>query len=221
MSEVETWRENARIIRLQDSEPMNRINFHLESPFSSLLPFPSPSVSSHLSLSHPSPFLSTFFPPFLPVSPLFSLSGALPSKPARGSGERCELHSGYRQSPASKRFLVFSVMSGDSGVEEVYTLQTVQVTRWTKLLECPDTHDTHGGCAIANESLFQGDSQCQSPAPNTSRVMRPIAPLWRRKKNKWRDYFVTLNNKSITRKRGNCECIATWGSPCHASPFSF
>jgi len=30
--------------------------------------------------------------------------------------------------------------------------------------------------------------------------------------------FEKVIRKTI-KKRGNCECIATWGRPCHASPF--
>jgi len=30
--------------------------------------------------------------------------------------------------------------------------------------------------------------------------------------------FIKLLNHVKTRKRGNCECIATWGRPSHASP---
>jgi len=30
--------------------------------------------------------------------------------------------------------------------------------------------------------------------------------------------LARTSSKSVTRKRGSCECIATWGRPSHASP---
>ena len=144
------------MIRLRDSEPMNRINFHLQSPFSSLLPFPSPSDSSHLSLSHPPPSS-------LPSSlPLFL---SLPSFPFLGPYPRSQL--GALGSAVS-----FIAAADSARPPNGFSYSKVEISLWwvvTAVLK-----------RFTDYTLYKSQSRSKSWSVRTPTTPTVAAPLLRR-----------------------------------------